>query len=457
VNVLRIRTVLARPVLIALTFVALPTNGCKHRTDQQHQQEASIVSPEVVQLHRVIVEGSIDDLAAVLRTGIDMNAPGRNGNTALMVAIDAHRIDKVLFLLENGADPELSNDFNTTALGLAVQCDFVPAIKLLIENGCDRGYRPKYSQKKIRFDFPIGKMKMPEGLSATMSEAEWKSIMQEGMDSINQSEEPQLAFPLIQDVQSQEALRLFVAAGDRLGEAPKELKHELLGLPRDATFTALKRDFLRDQTQRFGSRNPEPMSADFWNDMVRIGCNGYTARKHYLGDAIFETSGPVWCNDRFGASLTELPDGRLVQIGGEHEDFYDPDFCIYNDVIVFDGLGGFQIYGYSRDAFPPTDFHSATLVGEHVYIVGSLGYPEGRTFGSTPVYRLNTKSFEIAKVKTSGDDPGWISNHLASFDTASNSIRLFAGNVHEDRSTIKENDESYLLNLSGHTWSRIAK
>jgi hypothetical protein len=33
-------------------------------------------------------------------------------------------------------------------------------------------------------------------------------------------------------------------------------------------------------------------------------------------------------------SLTLLPDGRAIQIGGEHEDYYDPDFCIYNDVFV---------------------------------------------------------------------------------------------------------------------------
>jgi len=26
----------------------------------------------------------------------------------------------------------------------------------------------------------------------------------------------------------------------------------------------------------------------------------------------------------------QLPDGRLVSVGGEHEDYYDPDFCIYN-------------------------------------------------------------------------------------------------------------------------------
>lgn len=84
--------------------------------------------------------------------------------------------------------------------------------------------------------------------------------------------------------------------------------------------------------------------------MVRTGGNGYSARKHFLGKANFDTAGAIWCNDRFGASLTQLLDGRFIQIGGEHEDHYDPDFCIYNDVIVFDGRGNFQIYGYSRDA-----------------------------------------------------------------------------------------------------------
>jgi len=28
--------------------------------------------------------------------------------------------------------------------------------------------------------------------------------------------------------------------------------------------------------------------------------------------------GPIWTFDRMGATETELPDGRLVRIGGEH-------------------------------------------------------------------------------------------------------------------------------------------
>jgi len=61
-----------------------------------------------------------------------------------------------------------------------------------------------------------------------------------------------------------------------------------------------------------------------------------------------------------------LPDGREVLIAGEHEDYYDPDFFIYNDVVVRAPDGKFAIYGYSKEAFPPTDFHTATLLpGQH--------------------------------------------------------------------------------------------
>ena len=74
----------------------------------------------------------------------------------------------------------------------------------------------------------------------------------------------------------------------------------------------------------------------------------------------------MWCFDRFGTSKTALEDGRTVHIGGEHEDFYDPDFHIYNDVIVVSSSGQVAIYGYPLEAFPPIDFHSATLVGKTI-------------------------------------------------------------------------------------------
>ena len=457
VNIVKLQSVVTQAILPALLIVLLLISGCQKRTEPNHLHEARPVSAETAHFHGLIANGSVNDVVHALESGVDVNAPGRMGNTALMVAIEAQSIEKCLLLLEHGADPELSNDFNTTALGFAIQYDFIPAIRKLIDLGVDRGYQPKYPQKPVQFDFRIDDMAMPEELLPLMSEAEWKSTMKESMGWANQATDPLPAYPLIKDVQSLEALRILVDAGDRLGDAPQELKRELLGLPSESEFKATMHEFTQDQTRRFGRLNPEPMSSVFWSDMVRMGGNGYAARKHFLPNAMYDTTGPMWCNDRFGASLTELPDGRFVQIGGEHEDYYDPDFCIYNDVIVFDGKGGFQIYGYGPDTFPPTDFHSATRVGDFIYVVGSLGYVDERKFGTTPVYRLNVTNLEMDKVQTSGDSPGWIHKHLARFDEASNSIRVLCGEIQSDKSTYAANVETFMLNLDNNVWSRVAK
>lgn len=67
-------------------------------------------------------------------------------------------------------------------------------------------------------------------------------------------------------------------------------------------------------------------------------------------------------------SSTRLRNGREIYIAGEHEDWYDPDFYIYNDVIVIHPNLEIQIYGYPRTVFRATDFHSATLVqDESIY------------------------------------------------------------------------------------------
>ena len=79
--------------------------------------------------------------------------------------------------------------------------------------------------------------------------------------------------------------------------------------------------------------------------------------------------------DRFGMSEDVLDDGRKIYIAGEHEYGYDPEFFIYNDVIVEED-DVIIIYGYPKEIFPPTDFHS-TLYDKNnncIWIVGSLGY-----------------------------------------------------------------------------------
>src|SRR5262249_33777038 len=117
---------------------------------------------------------------------------------------------------------------------------------------------------------------------------------------------------------------------------PAHANHRLiLGLPdavesdsveADWTDGVTPADFGRGRARRFGTKNPEQMDDPFWVAMIQAGVSGYEARRRFQS-AIDVDNGPVWCAKRFGQSLTHLLDGRAIQIGGEHEDFYDPDFC----------------------------------------------------------------------------------------------------------------------------------
>src|SRR5262249_46606129 len=150
--------------------------------------------------------------------------------------------------------------------------------------------------------------------------------------------------------------------------------------------------------------------------------NAYSARSRFQDNDL--GNGPVWCYSRFGSSLTPLGDGRFVQIAGEHEDYYDPDFYIYNDVVIHDGKGDFQIFGYPRERFPATDFHTATLCEGAIYLIGCLGYPEQRQEGFTPVYRLTLESWAMHPVATTGQMPGWIHRHRSCYQPDRNSVRV---------------------------------
>jgi hypothetical protein len=121
--------------------------------------------------------------------------------------------------------------------------------------------------------------------------------------------------------------------------------------------------FESQQQRRFGTANPERMPLAFWEWMVRssedarlcdwsadhapsvLGHMPYKLRT-FFGQEGDYSKGPIWTFDRMGATRTPLPDGRMICIAGEHEDHYDPGFCIYNDVVVLDLDGSVAIYGY---------------------------------------------------------------------------------------------------------------
>ena len=186
------------------------------------------------------------------------------------------------------------------------------------------------------------------------------------------------------------------------------------------TVAISKDDFLRGRGRRFGKANPQAVDNAFWQAMVRTSSQAYHARSLFEERSLLKGE-PVWCFHRFGRSVTWLPDGRVVLIAGEHEDSYDPDFLIYNDVVVVTPeTKAVVIYGYPRSTFPPTDGHTATFVPssarrvpDAIYIIGNVGYKEERREGETPLYRLDLDEMSIHAVQTSGEGPGWVSNHTA--------------------------------------------
>lgn len=109
-------------------------------------------------------------------------------------------------------------------------------------------------------------------------------------------------------------------------------------------FEITRNQYLADRNGKTrGTANPSLMDKPFWKYMIGTGCNAYEARRlfqcdeHRFADEEYDNMkspdwpmSPVWCFHRFGATVNILPDGRHIYIGGEHEDYYDLDFCIYN-------------------------------------------------------------------------------------------------------------------------------
>ena len=216
--------------------------------------------------------------------------------------------------------------------------------------------------------------------------------------------------------------------------------------------------FLKWRSPRLGSSNPEPMTNPVWAWLVESKLNAYQASQHFDGPSAMD-AGPGWCFDRFGQSSTQLPDGRIILIAGEHEDHYDPDFYIYNDVVVKHPDGRVEIFGYSREVFPPTDFHSATPVGNRIIIIGNLGYPEHRKSGTTPVLVLDLGTLVISTIESCGTPPGWLHRHEASLseDGASLVVRRGLLDRGEPDRSLVENIDDWELHIADWRWERLTE
>lgn len=218
---------------------------------------------------------------------------------------------------------------------------------------------------------------------------------------------------------------------------------------------------------RYGRANPEQVENALWEQAIDEEWTGYGLRQHLAIDldrmvvrqnfshsAYRETTpGPFWSWQRFGRTSTALPDGRVIHIAGEHEDSYDPDFCIYNDVMAQYAGGRREFFLYPKHIFPPTDFHTATLVGSKIVLIGSLGYGDLRRPGETQVLTLDIHNLRIDSVTTTGEGPGWISRHIA--EKIGDTRILVAGGEVLTMEGYESNNVVFELDLSTLAWRRM--
>jgi hypothetical protein len=229
---------------------------------------------------------------------------------------------------------------------------------------------------------------------------------------------------------------------------------ESAGEPAPAITPAM---FAEWRAPRLGASNPERLTNPVWEWLVRSEHSAYSASRHF-GLASDVCREPGWSFARFGRSTTMLEDGRTVLIAGEHEDAYDADFFIYNDVVVTQPEGSIEIFGYPRDVFPPTDFHSATLLGDRIVIVGNLSYPANRIPGSTQVLLVDLDSFATTLVRTSGESPGWIHRHSAELTDGAQAIVIRGGLVDTGDgpyAEFRDNGDDWRLDLPSWRWERM--
>jgi ankyrin repeat protein len=363
-------------------------------------------------LHRAVALGALDDVKALVENGQELEAVDWWERTPWLVAVKTGDLEKARYLIDRGADFTVTGRGGASPLDLAIESFHTPMLKWLIELGISVESSADCCITPLMAAVEAGNAEAVDVLIAAGADVDRETPCGTALGSVQTREI---------------ALRLLDAGAD-----PAHLSFEgrraILGLepqPDDLLFDATPEDYRAAPTACWGHHNPEMMDRPFWQAMIRAGIAAYAGAQLAGGK---RADCPVWCAQRFGQSLTLLPDGRAIQIGGEHEDSYDCDFCIYNDVFVHHPDGRIDIFCYPEDVFPPTDFHTATLIGDSIYIIGGLGNQGSRRLGETPVYRLDTDTLQIRRIETTGKPPGWISRHRAVL-ASPHEIRVWGGKI----------------------------
>jgi len=394
-------------------------------------------------LFHAIAYGSLSEVKVAIAEGANLHARDTWERTPVLLAVQAGDIEKLSYLIEAGADVTDLGRCNKPALEYAIQMDDDRMLRFLIGQGFD-------IEDYNDFGFTPLMQAAEDGAASCV-----RCLLEHGADIYKKDRSQFSQETAIAHASTLEIAETLANAGDDLNQMESHARANLLGLGKQKKLTINKQDYLAQKYRIYGSSNPQKCDISFWYDMVRCNGDAWKARSQF-GDTDSCNDKPVWCYERYGKSITAIGNGEFIEIAGEHEDSYDPDFCIYNEVFHHKSGGEFTIYQYPKDVFAPTDFHTATLIDGYIYIIGNLGYYEERVYGTTPVYRLDASNFKIKKLEIKGECPGWISCHSAEL-IGQSVIRIQGGDIYE---TVEGKEKHHFntfdfeLNIENLQWSK---
>lgn len=401
-----------------------------------HERGANLDPLQWNRLARAVVLGTLAEVEKALGTPEDRALRDCWRRTPWMLSLVIGDIEKAKRLLAAGVDREDRGFMDQSAAAVVAKRGSTHLVRWLSGEG-------------FGLEDPDAMEMTPLMLAAAHGHADVVETLLRGGAKLHARHGDRTATYYAKD---RATLRVLLDAGADIADTSESMRRVLRCESRTVP-SVMTKDFREGKSRRFGRANPEIVTRPFWRYMVASAEHAYNAYRRFGSSDEPPTRGdPVWCFSRFGQSITILPDGSLAEIAGEHEDSYDADFCIYNDVVVHRPDGTFTIYAYPEDVFPPTDFHTATYVDGAIYIVGSLGYLGKRAHGTTPVYRLSCATFAIEQVSTTGEGPGWIHRHRARLD--SNEIVVSDGQVVDERDHLVPNADTFALNLRTMRWRK---
>jgi hypothetical protein len=232
----------------------------------------------------------------------------------------------------------------------------------------------------------------------------------------------------------------------------------LLGIPgwEHEHVKITQEEFVKGRKIVFGSTNPEEVMTPYLRFAIRSRYQGYSLCSH-CGSDEWGYLAPIWSAYRFGQSLTQLPDGRWVEIGGLHND--SQDTAIFNDVIVT-MEGEPRLFRYPAADFRPVYRHAAVLVENSIFIIGGKPWVPPPFDHETEVYKLDLRSMSIDKVDVVGPSPGYIFDHSA-WLVEGNKIQIFGGERRFISSEEKEPPEGrsnfeWQIDLERMAWDQNA-